>query len=170
MSEENSFLFAEYAHPVLSKGKIKRNRLFLLLLYVIVGIAYVSFFAAVKIPQVIAILPLLLWILVHYTWRLVSFEYFVRVESGTVSFGKLRGKKQSVSFTCQAKELICVKKKSLLSKDALREATLLDFRYDPAADCYAALLTREERSVVILFAATDAVLTAMRYYNKGVEK
>ncbi len=171
MSEENSFQFAEYAHPIANKGKNRRRRILFVLLYVFASAAYAGFFVSVKIPHLIAILPLLLWILVHYTWGSVSFEYFTRVDSGTLSIGKLRGKKQRVLFSCRVKELSFVKKKSAVLPDTYQGAKLLDFRYDPSAeDCYAALTTVDQEAVVILFDATDAVLTAMRYYNKSVER
>lgn len=171
MSEENSFLFAEYAHPVVSRGRIKRVRILLILLYFATAAAYALFFISISIPHLIAILPLLLWILVHYTWGSVSFEYFVRVESGTVSFGKLRGKKQRVLFSCRAKDFRFVKKKSAASPDDLTAARTLDFRYDPTTqDCYFAVTSVKHEPVAILFHATDAVLTAMRYYNKSVER
>lgn len=171
MSEENSFLFAEYAHPVANKGKIRRGRALFILLYIFAAAAYAGFFVSVKIPHLIAILPLLLWILVHYTWGNVSFEYFTRVDSGALFFGKMRGKKQKVLFSCRVKELAFVKKKSAVSPDTYQGVRLLDFRYDPSAeDCYAARTTVDQEAVVILFDATDAVLTAMRYYNKSVER
>ena len=171
MSEENSFLFAEYAHPVVPHGKIRRDRMLLILLYFAAAAAYALFFISVSIPHLIAILPLLLWILVHYTWGNVSFEYFVRIESGAVSFGKLWGKKQKVLFSCLAKDLCFVKKKSAASSDELKAARTLDFRYDPTAqDCYAAVCCVKHETVAILFDATDAVLAAMRYYNKSVER
>lgn len=171
MSEETSFLFAEYAHPVVPRGKIRRGRVLLILLYLTVSAAYALFFISVSIPHVIAILPLLLWILVHYTWGLVSFEYFVRVESGVVSFGKLLGKKEKVLFTCRAKDLTCVKKMSREVLAAYAPSKTLDFRSDPLAHTsHFAILSAHHETVAILFEATDAVLTAMRYYNKSVER
>ena len=167
MSEENSFLFAEYARPVTKKGKYRKYRLLLVLAYVVFAFAYAGFFVSVNIPQVIAVLPLFVWMLVFFTWGLVSFEYRVKVDTGVLSFGKLRDKKEKVLLTVKVKELATVE---AYTPEALRAHSpdkTLDVRSDPyAAGGYFAVFGEGETTVAVLFEASEHLLSALRYYNK----
>ena len=92
MSEENAFRFAEFAHPVAVKGKVRRNRILLLTVLALASLAYVLLTTvAIKLPQLIALLPLFIWIVLMFTWRYVSYECATRVEDGTLSFARLFG-------------------------------------------------------------------------------
>ena len=167
MSEEHSFLFAEYARPVTKKGKYGRYRLLLVLAYVAFALTYAGFFVAVKIPQTIAVLPVFVWILVFFTWGLVSFEYRVKVDSGVLSFGKLRGKKEKVLLDVRVKELLAVEVNTTENLRAYTPSQILDVRSDPYAEGgYLAVLTKKGETVAVLFEGTERVIAALRYYNK----
>ena len=167
MSEEHSFLFAEYARPVTKKGKYGRYRLLLVLAYVLFALAYAGFFVAVKIPQTIAVLPVFLWILVFFTWGLVSFEYSVKVDSGVLSFCKLRGKKEKVLLSLRAKELLLVAAYTQEGLCAHSPSKILDARSDPYTDGgYFAVWKKDGETVAVLFEGTERVIAALRYYNK----
>ena len=171
MSEENSFLYAEYAKPITKKGKYGRLRLLLILIYVIVATAYAAFFVSINIPHFIAILPLLLWMLVYFTWGAVSFEVRVKTESGLLSIEKLRGKKAKTLFSVRIRELFSVESYTLDVRNALCPDTTLDYRADPHSSiAYIAVCEKEGKKTAILFEATDAVLKAIRYYNKEAVK
>ena len=167
MSEENSFLFAEYARPVTKKGKYGKYRLLLVLAYVLFATLYAGFFIAIKIPQVIAVLPIFVWIFVFFTWGFVNFEYYVKVDTGTLSFGKLRDKKEKLLLAVKVKELVTVE---VYAPDALKAYSpqkTIDVRSDPyAKGSYFAVLEKDERTVAVLFEASDHLLAALRYYNK----
>lgn len=167
MSGENSFLFAEYARPVTRKGKYGKYRLLLVLSYVLFAALYIGFFVAVKIPQVIAVLPAFVWILVFFTWGLVSFEYRVKVDTGVLSFGKLREKKEKVLLFVAVKELITVEAYTTDAIKAYRPDKTLDVRSDSyAKEAYFAVFKKGNGTVAVLFEASDHLLAALRYYNK----
>ena len=167
MSEEQSFLFAEYARPITKKGRYRSYRFLLVLAYVVFAVVYAGFFVSVRIPQVIAVLPLFLWILVFFTWGLVSFEYRVKVDTGVLSFGKLRGKKEKVLLTVRVKDLIALETYTLHGVKAHAPAKILDARSDPYAnDGYFVVFKEGEKTCAVLFEATERVIAALRYYNK----
>lgn len=171
MSEENSFQFAEYAKPVAKVGKNRRARLLLILLYVTFATAYALTFISLTMPQVIAILPIFVWMLVFFTWGTVSYECCVRVSSGDVIFLKLRGKKEKKLLSFSAKEIVCALPYDEKGKREIEQhtiASVLDFRADPRCDGYALLLHKNGADLLIRFEATIAVMNAMRYYNKAV--
>ena len=71
----NDFNSAEYVVTQAKEGKNLRTRRLLLLLYIVLGLGISGTLVALKLVPVVAIVPLLLWILVHFTWRKVNVEY-----------------------------------------------------------------------------------------------
>ncbi len=171
MTEENSFLFAEYAKPVAKHGKNGRMRLFLVLCYILFALAYTLLFISINIPHVIAILPLFVWMLVYFTWGSVSYECCVRVASGRVSLLKLRGKKEKEILSFEARALryalpYTQEAKARIAKETVTQT--VDFRADPKKEGYAAVLPTENGTVLLRFECTLPVVKAMYYYNKEV--
>ncbi len=171
MSEDNSFLFAEYAKPVAKRGKNRRMRALLILCYCLFAGGYAVFFASITVPQVIAILPVFVWMLVYFTWGIVNYECCVRVASGKVVFLKLKGKKEKELYSFHARDILFACPYNEAGKRKIAEASItktMDFRADPEKDGYAMLLSREGGTALIRFECTVAVANAMRYYNKEV--
>ncbi|MBQ8907553.1 MAG: hypothetical protein IJY71_03095 [Clostridia bacterium] len=167
--DENANRFAEYTRPVAKKGKNRRRRRLLLLGYIVFALFYCLLFTVpVKIPQVIAVLPLFLWILIFYTQRLVSYEIQVSVSGGVLAFAKLWGKKR--------KECARISLKSILSVERIEKGTLppltkgqtvYDFRADGDAEAnYLARCRDESGEALYLFEASPQLLSSIRYFNK----
>ena len=171
MIEENSFLFAEYAKPVAKRGRNKRMRTLLIFCYILFAISYAAFFAAITVPQVIAILPIFIWMLIFFTWGIVSYECCVRVSSGKVMLLKIRGKKEKEIFSFEAKSLLYALPYDEKGKEQIAGEKIVrtvDLRADESKDGYAAVLPTNEGMTLIRFECTVAVANAMRYYNKEV--
>ena len=172
---ENDFNFAEFARPIAPKGKNKKARSLLILLYVCFALFYIALFTAViMIPQLIAILPLLLWMLVFFTWGKVSYECAVRVSAGTVTLLRLRGKKEEclISFTAKDAEVIAPYAEKYVENGILTEAPVwIDHRSDAdAIECYYAVIAHEGKKATVLFDASDKIIRALYYYNKNTVK
>ena len=85
MSDELSFNGAEFAKPVENKGKYRKKRFMFLGLYVVFAALYLYLFLVpVKMPALIAILPLFIYILYLATWRYCNFEWLIRVNVGKI--------------------------------------------------------------------------------------
>lgn len=68
--------YSEYTVKRLRDKKLKKNKLLLILLYIAFAAAYCTvFLVVVKMPPVIAALPLFLWILCFFTWKYTNIEY-----------------------------------------------------------------------------------------------
>ncbi len=172
MSAENDFYFAEFAKPVAKKGKNKRLRLLLVFAYFLFALLYVTAFTVlIMLPQVIALLPLLLWIAVYFTWGLVSYECAVRVSSGKLSFLKLRGKKEACLLSLAVKDASVIAPYAEEHLSFLRErgATIvLDHRSDPDTRlAYYALFEKEGKTCAVIFDAEEKVIHSLYYYNKN---
>ena len=161
MSEETSLYFAECAHPVSKRGRMRTKRTLLILAYVLFAIIYASFFVAVSIPQPIALLPLFVWMLVFFTWHAVSYECCVRTESGKISFLRLYGKREKLlfSYPIASMDRICA---------ANGEGADHDLRADPVGGGgMLAVFRTDTGTESVLFDVSDGVLRVIRYYNKA---
>ena len=85
--------FSTYEHVVKQKieGKWRLARIGLVLFYVLFALTLLLLLIAWNVPQLIALLPLLLWILVFFTWRFACVEYEYSITSGTLTFCKIYG-------------------------------------------------------------------------------
>lgn len=171
MSAENDFYFAEYARPVAKKGKNRRMRMLLVSAYILFAILYCTAFTVlIKIPQVIALLPIFLWMAVFFTWGTVSYECAVRVSSGKLLLLKLRGKKEEALFSLPIKEfsVIAPYAKEHFSPALDGAEILLDHRADKDSSlAYYALFERDGKRCAIIFDAAEKVIHSLYYYNKN---
>ena len=171
MSEENSFLFAEYAKPKTHVGKNRKARILLISFYVLFAVCYTVLFSAITLPQVIALLPLFVWMLVYFTWGTVNYECCVRVASGKVRLLKLQGKKEKEFFSFEVKELLYALPYNEMGKKKVAEEKIsktVDLRANELGDGYAAVLRSDGEAILVRFECSMAVANAMHYYNKNV--
>ncbi len=82
----NDFNSAEYVVTQAKEGKNRRLRSLLLTMYFVVGIGVVATLLAVKLVPVVAVVPILVWIMVHFTWRKVNVEYKYVIAHSRVTF------------------------------------------------------------------------------------
>ena len=95
MSDELSFNGAEFAKPVENKGKYKIKRMLFILLYIAFAVGYLYLaLVATKAAAIIAILPLLVYILVLCTWRYCNFEWLIRVNVGKITIYHVYNKRE----------------------------------------------------------------------------
>ena len=83
---EDFINYAEYGVEKKGEGKNRIARILLVCLYIVFSSLYAGFFISVRIPHLIAILPILLWILIFFTWRLVKYDCEYRIEKGEMIF------------------------------------------------------------------------------------
>lgn len=163
----------EYAAEQKSEGKFKALRILVLLGYFLFAAAYAIIFAAIlKIPQVIAVLPIFIWMLVFFTWKYTKPDYRYSIERGdmtfTVVYGKKKkGKKPTCSFKVSSASLIAPK--ADLS-NAFREwhpkHVYSAVPSVKSTDVYAALFTNEsDERCVFYFIATAQALKLLRFLN-----
>lgn len=68
--------YSEYTVKRLHDKTLKRKKLLLVLIYIAFAAAFCTvFLVLVKMPPVIAALPLFLWILCFFTWKYTNIEY-----------------------------------------------------------------------------------------------
>ena len=97
MNDTDTPFACEYSYSRRSEGK----RLLLRLLTVLGYVSFVgAYFAAVYISRFIplfALCPVALWILIYFTWPLVSYDCYFEFAKGTLVLGKQRRKRKQTA-------------------------------------------------------------------------
>ncbi len=170
MEEFNTY---EYAAEQKSEGKFKTLRILVILGYILFAAVYSIVFAAIlKIPQVIAVLPILIWMLVFFTWKYTKPDYRYVIERGDMVFNIIYGKKKKsakpkTSFKVSSAEAIAPKEELT---DAIREFRpkhiYSSVPSEKSTDVYAALYKNAAgENCVFYFIATAAALKLLRFLN-----
>lgn len=93
MSDFDSLNSAEFSYEKKGEGKNKLYRILLICSYVLFVIVFFLACYLSKLVPAFALAPVLLWILIFFTWRLVSYDMYFEFSTGTLTLGKVRVRK-----------------------------------------------------------------------------
>ncbi len=163
--QENHF---EYAIDCKPEGKLLRRRILLIFLYIVFSFLFFFGAIAINIPQLIAMLPLLLVVLVHYTWLYVSVSYEYVIEVGEISFCAIYGNRKR-------KELLRVPVREVEAVFYETPAATYDKTVDlrsskRAVDTYYLSYYSEKTHILVAFEATKKALKLLALYNPSAVK
>ena len=166
MSEEN-LNYAEFGVSKKAEGKNKLQRILLVIAYVLFAILYATIFISVSIPQVIAILPIFVWMFIFFTWKHVKFDYEYKIEQGEMIFLKAytpKKKKELFRFKVRdAKKIVPIKD---FSKKDMLTGRIYDFRgssKSPAS--YMAVVAVDGKDACVYFEATIQTVKLLHRLN-----
>lgn len=166
MSEEN-LNYAEFGVSKKAEGKNKLQRILLVSAYVLFAILYATIFISVSIPQVIAILPIFVWMFIFFTWKHVKFDYEYKIEQGEMIFLKAytpKKKKELFRFKVRdAKKIVPIKD---FSKKDMLTGRIYDFRgssKSPAS--YMAVVAVDGKDACVYFEATIQTVKLLHRLN-----
>lgn len=171
MSDELSFNGAEFAKPVENKGKYKKKRMMFLGLYAAFAAAYLYVaLVATKAAAIIAILPLLIYILYLATWRYCNFEWLIRINVGKITIYHLYNKREKEKHSFMAKSILSALPDTEENFEKLKEgATVIDFRTAPdEKEAYLFLYEEGGKKTLIRVSVCRAVVVAARRYSENV--
>ena len=163
---ENYF---EYAVEEKNSGKNRLLRTMLVLAYVVYSAAFFILFYTLLIPQIIALLPFTLLIIVPLTWRYVSVTHEYIISTGEISFAHIyANRKRKEIVKLPIRELCRVEPCAHQGRDEKGNFfRTYDFRSSPdSPDAYRIVYNDEKgRRCLVLFDATKKALKLMRIYN-----
>ena len=93
MNEYDSPSYTEYSYEKHPEGKMKLLKLLLILSYIAFVGVFFLFCYLTRIVPLFAVCPIFLWMLVYFTWGLVSFDVYYTFNHGEMVFGKYKTKK-----------------------------------------------------------------------------
>ena len=164
--------YTEYVVAQKAEGSWLTRRILLVLLYVAVGLVWlVGVVGILKIWPLGMVTPLLIWMLVFFTWRYVAVEHEYIMASGTITFSDIygrRSRRQKAEF--KIKELTKIAPVTDPYKndyDAKDITVAYDFRGSvKSPDSYFfTFRTDAGKSGVVFFEATAKSLKIFRFYN-----
>ncbi len=170
MSVELSFGGAEYAKPVENKGKYKLRRVVFILSYLAFsGIYLYLTLGLTKMAPLIAVLPMLVYILYLATWRYCSFEWLIRINSGEVSICHLYNKKERKRLSFPARSVVSALPDTLENYKSLREGVRVrDLRTSPCEkEAYLILYEDKKGRTLVRVSVCRAVIVALARYSEG---
>ena len=156
----------DYRNKLLRTGLMVSYVLFVLLC--LVG----AFFTG--LIQLLALVPILMWILIFYTWRYVNIEYEYYEESGVITFTKIydnRARKKIISFSIRSAEVIMPRaseetERRVAEYDPKREYDFAISPDDPEA--YTALFVNEDNErVAVSFTVNERLKKSLKFYNRS---
>lgn len=167
---DGTFNYGEYVVTQKKEGRNKRHRALLLCLYFLFGFSFSVVFLALKLVPVIAIMPLLLWIIVHFTWKYVNVEYKYTIEKGEISFFKVYSasdEKKVLAFKlADAHTVLPLSTADAAIADYAPERTI-DFRGTVKAVNVAAVLVEiDRRKIAVYFETCKKTVSLINLYCK----
>ncbi len=161
---EDFINYAEYGVEKKAEGKNKLARILLICLYIGFASFYAGFFIMVTIPQVIAILPIFLWILIFFTWRLVKYDCEYKIEQGEIIFFiSYSEKKKKEKLRARIREA-----KAILPIEKYKEngETFFDFRGSKKCENgYVIVYETSEKKIAVAFEAIPQALKLLKRLN-----
>lgn len=94
MSEFDSPNYVEYCYEKKSEGKTKLYRRLMVALYIVFGVGLAGALVGLQLYPVIAVVPVLVYILFLCTWRLVKYDIYYEFKEGSLELGKIKVSKQ----------------------------------------------------------------------------
>ena len=170
MNEKTENFFAVTKKP---EGKYRRNRILMVLGYIVFGLAYFFGLFAAHLYAFIAFIVLIEWILVFFTWRYVSIEYKYDIESSNVRFFTVYGgKKSKLKLEWHIKDFNEIKPLDEATKNDIKNGVYKNVNHflssENSADAYYASYTDENGDrAIVCFDGSQKTLKLFKYYNSS---
>ncbi len=175
MGDNAASTFVNYGVKKKPEGKYRLSRILMITGYIVFALAFFVFFATMNILPIIALLPVLTWILVFFTWRFVSIEYEYYILDGEFRLTQVYGSKnmrELCRVRISAMDSVApyrgenkAKADAFDEKDRICGVSSMD---NP--DIYYAVFKDESgASRAVFFEATEKTLKVIKYYKSDVE-
>lgn len=93
MNEFDSPNYTEYVYDKKAEGKTKLLKYLLIFGYVVFVVAFFFVCYMTKIIPLFAVCPIVTWIIIFFTWKLVSYDVYYTFEHGNMTFGRVKKRK-----------------------------------------------------------------------------
>lgn len=178
MGDFNSY---EFVVEQAKEGKWKLARLGMVGLYILyaIGVAGLIVALAPALIPLYALVPITLWIIIYFTWRLVSVEYEYSIMSGELTFSKIyggRSRRAVMKMRLHDASLIAPLDGDVYSAKATAYQPEKEFSAISslkAPDIYFMLFEIEDpksgkkNRAIFYFEATAGALKTCRFYNQA---
>ena len=172
MSDFDSPYACDFTYTRCAEGKNKLGRILLVLVYVAFVGAFFGFCYWSRIIPLFAVCPIFLWMLIFFTWRYVSYDYYFEFRTGVLTVGLSRIRK---------KREIRTPKRSITVKEAAsiypipsgkvkfsRAVRLYDFSGTKNSECRIAVVTeRRGKEEIYILECTRPLAKLLSSYKSA---
>lgn len=165
-AENEGMGYSEYTVRRIHDKTLKGKKILLLCLYIAFAVAFcVVFLVLVKMPPVIAALPLLLWILCFFTWKSTNIEYTYVTCKGEFYIYRVNGYGKATEVFRRRiadADIIAPAGGEYSERENASFAQVLDFSASMDSD---GLYFAAYEDMKVYFSASGVLLGAMKYYS-----
>lgn len=176
MGDNAASKFVNYGVKKKSEGNYAVKRALMIVGYILFALVYAIFFITMNILPIIALLPVLTWILVFFTWRFVSIEYEYYILDGEFRMLEVYGGKSMRELCCvrvSAMKVIAPYRRYIDKDraDAIPAANRIESVSSMSApDIYYGIFEDSNgEDCVVFFEVTEKTLKVLKYYNSDIE-
>lgn len=119
MNEYDSPNYASFTYEIKNEGRVRLFRTLAVLGYILFLVAFFLVCYLTKLIPVFAIAPILLWMIIFFTWRYVSYECYFEFKSGVLELGIVRQSKRGKKSKC----LVSIRVKEAISASVYNSQT-----------------------------------------------
>ena len=94
MTEHEGQFYCEFSYKRHAEGRTLLMRALFVLLYLLFAVGYFGRCYFSRFIPMFALCPIFVWMLVYFTWRYVSHDYYFEFRSGLLTLGTLMRKKK----------------------------------------------------------------------------
>lgn len=96
MNEYDSPNYASFTYEKKNEGKVRLGRTLMICAYVLYVVVFFLICYLSRVIPVFALCPLTLWIIIFFTWKLVSYDCYFEFKSGMLELGTVKVNKKGV--------------------------------------------------------------------------
>ena len=158
---------ASHTVTLANEGALLCVRMALVCFYIVFGALYSGFAVLTGFVPIIAVLPIFIWIIVHFTWRLTVIDYTVSAVAGTLTVTKKRkGMKPKTLLSCPMKT--CTRPVPYVRGSLGEQVARIDVRGRLASPAVYVLYT--EDGTALLFETNSHLLSCLARFCVGEEQ
>jgi hypothetical protein len=173
---DNEFTsFVNYGVRKKPEGRYKFKRIMMICGYILFAFLYIFVcLVLTKAAMLIAILPVLTWILTYFTWLWVNIEYEYTIVGGNFKLAEVYGMRFFRELcTVKVSSMTLIAPYSGKYKDDVDSAAIINRCYGVSSmsspDVYFGLYTdKKGYECAVFFEATEKTLKVIKYYNSDV--
>lgn len=175
MNEFDSPNYTEYTYDKKAEGKTLLLKWLLIFGYVLFVAAFFIACYITRIIPLFAVCPVVTWIIVYFSWRLVSYDVYYTFEHGHMEIGKVivrkSGNIKSPKIKLEVKDALLVAPLSVAKeREEFKSAKVIDYSsYRASSNLVAIVRMGKNGNEAIIVENTPKLAKLLARYAKNVD-
>ena len=159
----------EYSYSQKARGTWIIYKLLLLLFYISYTAIYLYVIIKIAFVPLGALIPLTLWIIIHFTWHFTSPDYKYTIDAGVLTFYVSYGKKSHEKLKIHIKDALAIAPRDEIYRHS--DGVTIEKVYSALpskneTDAYAILFRKKTKGCILFLKVTRDIIKSFSFYNK----